>query len=200
MGRVVGDFGWRACRGPGAGVLKDLGLAAIGRVWLLPAGYRRRTGGAIGSGDNRVLLMSYRARSRGRAGSGLAAGFERLDDDHPPAAARASIPVFLLATIFGDPAGDLNTGDEPELSCAARTSRAIARSTSRAMPAIALAEREKSGPGTGPLCPTSCCASPVFRIARRVELEAPLRLGAPERGPFRNRLAAAARTAVAGNL
>src|SRR6516164_2173277 len=54
MGSGVGDFGWRACRGPRAGVLKDLGLAAeveaegaIGRVWLLPAGYRRRTGGAI---------------------------------------------------------------------------------------------------------------------------------------------------------
>src|SRR5262249_57199935 len=32
---------------------------------------------------------------------GLAAGFEGLDDDHPPAAARASIPVFVVATIFG---------------------------------------------------------------------------------------------------
>ena len=32
--------------------------------------WKRRTGGAIGSGDNRVLLMSYRARSRGRARSG----------------------------------------------------------------------------------------------------------------------------------
>jgi hypothetical protein len=42
---------------------------AIGRVWMLPAGYRsdRRSDG---SGDNRVLLMSYRARSRGRARSG----------------------------------------------------------------------------------------------------------------------------------
>src|SRR6516164_6919157 len=56
MGSGVGDFGWRACRGPRAGVLKDLGLAAeveaegaIGRVWLLPAGYRRRTGGAMGA-------------------------------------------------------------------------------------------------------------------------------------------------------
>src|SRR3989440_11779528 len=33
--------------------------------------------------------------------AGLAAGFEGLDDDHPPAAARASIPVFVVATIFG---------------------------------------------------------------------------------------------------
>src|SRR5205085_3156835 len=31
----------------------------------------------------------------------LAAGFEGLDDDHPPAAARASIPVFVVVTIFG---------------------------------------------------------------------------------------------------
>src|SRR5438132_8097686 len=33
--------------------------------------------------------------------AGLAAGFEGLDDDHPPAAARASIPVFVVAIIFG---------------------------------------------------------------------------------------------------
>jgi hypothetical protein len=26
---------------------------------------------------------------------------EGLDDDHPPAAARASIPIFVVATIFG---------------------------------------------------------------------------------------------------
>src|SRR5262250_2558296 len=32
--------------------------------------------------------------------AGLAAGIEGLDDDHP-AAARASIPVFVVATIFG---------------------------------------------------------------------------------------------------
>src|SRR5436305_14099733 len=33
--------------------------------------------------------------------AGLAAGFEGLDDDHPPAAARASIPLFVGVTIFG---------------------------------------------------------------------------------------------------
>jgi len=31
----------------------------------------------------------------------LVAGFEELDDDHPPAAARTSVPVFVYATIFG---------------------------------------------------------------------------------------------------
>src|SRR5262249_43054152 len=41
-----------------------------------------------------------RERGAGREG-GLGAGCECLDDDHPPAAARASIPVFVVATIFG---------------------------------------------------------------------------------------------------
>src|SRR4029077_6868317 len=31
MGSGVGDFGWRACRGPRAGVLKDLGFGGRGR-------------------------------------------------------------------------------------------------------------------------------------------------------------------------
>src|SRR5215468_2954250 len=44
--------------------------------------------------------MSYPDRGDGPE-AGLAAGFEGLDDDHPPAAARASIPVFVVATIFG---------------------------------------------------------------------------------------------------
>ena len=31
MGGGVGDLGWRACRGPRAGVLKDLGFDGRGR-------------------------------------------------------------------------------------------------------------------------------------------------------------------------
>ena len=31
MGSGVGDCGWRACRGPRAGVLKDLGFGGRGR-------------------------------------------------------------------------------------------------------------------------------------------------------------------------
>jgi len=33
MGSGVGDFGWRACRGPRAGVLEDLGFGGRGRGW-----------------------------------------------------------------------------------------------------------------------------------------------------------------------
>src|SRR5215467_12095422 len=54
--------------------------------------------------------------------AGLAAGFEGLDDDHPPAAARASIPVFVVATIFGviaRPARQsrVGYGEEPAGQC-----------------------------------------------------------------------------------
>src|SRR2546429_2395905 len=42
-----------------------------------------------------------RAGGGGGQGGGGAAGFEGLGDDHPPAAARASIAVFVVATIFG---------------------------------------------------------------------------------------------------
>ena len=31
----------------------------------------------------------------------LAAGFEGLDDDHTPAAARTSVPLVVFVTIFG---------------------------------------------------------------------------------------------------
>src|SRR6516162_3691810 len=74
---------------------------AIGRVWLLPAGYRCRTGGAMGAVTTGCCSWAIE-RDRGDGPeAGLAAGFEGLDDDHPPAAARASIPVFVVATIFG---------------------------------------------------------------------------------------------------
>src|SRR6516165_6124168 len=54
--------------------------------------------------------------------AGLAAGFEGHDDDHPPAAARASIPVFVVATIFGVIAGParrswVGYGEEPADQC-----------------------------------------------------------------------------------
>ena len=45
---------------------------------------------------------------------------EGLDDDHPPAAARASIPVFVVATIFGviaRPARRSWVGEEPAGQC-----------------------------------------------------------------------------------
>src|SRR5215471_13521839 len=73
---------------------------AIGRVRLLPAGYRRRTGRAMGAVTTGCCSCAIEPdRGDGRE-AGLAAGFEGLDDDHPPAAARASIPVFVVATIF----------------------------------------------------------------------------------------------------
>ena len=31
----------------------------------------------------------------------MATGFKGLEDDHPPAAARTSVPLFVLVTIFG---------------------------------------------------------------------------------------------------
>src|SRR6516164_160365 len=53
-------------------------------------------------------VVSGRWRSRAvdriwnrRVTSRRAPGFEGLDDDHPPAAARTSIPVLVYATIFG---------------------------------------------------------------------------------------------------
>src|SRR5205085_3995645 len=54
--------------------------------------------------------------------AGLAAGFEGLDDDHPPAAARASIAVFVVATIFGVIARParrswIGYGEEPAGQC-----------------------------------------------------------------------------------
>src|SRR5499425_312870 len=54
--------------------------------------------------------------------AGLAAGFEGLDDDHPPAAARASIPVFIVPTIFGAIArlarrSWVGDGEEPAGQC-----------------------------------------------------------------------------------
>src|SRR5215467_5073061 len=112
MGSGVGDFGWRACRGPRAGVLKDLGFGvlaaevedegAIGRVWLLPAGYRRRrTGRAMRAVTTGCCSRGIEPDREDGPEAGLAAGIEGLDDDHPPAAARASIPVFVVATIFG---------------------------------------------------------------------------------------------------
>src|SRR5215471_13688159 len=74
---------------------------AIGRVWLLPAGYRRRAGGAMGVVTTRCCSRGIEPDREDGREAGLAAGFEGLDDDHPPAAARASIPVFVVATIFG---------------------------------------------------------------------------------------------------
>jgi len=52
MGSGVGDFGWRACGGPRAGVLKDLGFAGRGRGW----GCHRQSvavAGGISSSDRR---------------------------------------------------------------------------------------------------------------------------------------------------
>jgi len=52
MGSGVGDFGWRACRGPRAGVLKDLGFGGRGRGW----GCHRQNvavAGGISSSDRR---------------------------------------------------------------------------------------------------------------------------------------------------
>src|SRR5262252_5563984 len=74
---------------------------AIGRVWLLPAGYRRRTGRAMRAVTTGCCSRGIEPDRGDGPEAGLAAGFEGLDDDHPPAAARASIPVFVVATIFG---------------------------------------------------------------------------------------------------
>ena len=75
---------------------------AIGRVWLLPAGYRRRrTGRAMRAVTTGCCSRAIEPDREDGPEAGLAAGFEGLDDDHPPAAARASIPVFVVATIFG---------------------------------------------------------------------------------------------------
>src|SRR5215471_5458425 len=74
---------------------------AIGRVRLLPAGYRRRTGRAMGAVTTGCCSCAIEPDRGDGPEAGLAAGFEGLDDDHPPAAARASIPVFVVATIFG---------------------------------------------------------------------------------------------------
>ena len=75
---------------------------AIGRVWLLPAGYRRRrTGRAMRAVTTGCCSRGIEPDREDGREAGLAAGSEGLDDDHPPAAARASIPVFVVATIFG---------------------------------------------------------------------------------------------------
>src|SRR5215471_7946823 len=74
---------------------------AIGRVWLLPAGYRRRTGRAMRAVTTGCCSRGIEPDREDGREAGLAAGFEGLDDEHPPAAARASIPVFVVATIFG---------------------------------------------------------------------------------------------------
>src|SRR5262249_47632061 len=110
MGSGVGDFGWRACRGPRAGVLKDLGFGGRGRGCGchrqsvagggggLPAG----RGGGGGGGNKGVVVCDWGPEGGGGGQEGgRAAGCEGLDDDPPPAAARASIPVFVVATIFG---------------------------------------------------------------------------------------------------
>jgi hypothetical protein len=47
-----------------------------------------------------MKVMNCRARSVGLAMPRLAAGFEGLDDDHTPAAARTSVPLFVFETIF----------------------------------------------------------------------------------------------------
>src|SRR5215471_1461805 len=75
---------------------------AIGRVRLLPAGYRRRTGRAMGAVTTGCCSCAIEPDRGDGPEAGLAAGFEGLDDDHPPAAARASIPVFVVATIRRD--------------------------------------------------------------------------------------------------
>src|SRR5499427_7531275 len=74
---------------------------AIGRVWLLPAGYRRRTGRAMRAVTTGCCSRGIEPDREDGREAGLAAGFEGLDDDHPRAAARASLPVFVVATIFG---------------------------------------------------------------------------------------------------
>src|SRR5215472_14089198 len=74
---------------------------AIGRVRLLPAGYRRRTGRAMGAVTTGCCSCAIEPDRGDGPEAGLAAGFEGLDDDHAPAAAGASIPVFVVATIFG---------------------------------------------------------------------------------------------------
>src|SRR5215471_980577 len=92
---------------------------AIGRVWLLPAGYRRRTGGAMRAVTTGCCSSAIEPDRGDRPEAGLAAGFEGLDDDHPPAAARASIPVFVVATIFGVIArrSRVGYGEEPAGQC-----------------------------------------------------------------------------------
>src|SRR5437660_5564205 len=55
----------------------------------------------MGDGDRGVMVMSCRARSTDGPQPRLATGFEGLDDDHTPAAARTSVPLVVVVTIFG---------------------------------------------------------------------------------------------------
>src|ERR1700730_9750061 len=63
--------------------------------------YRPGTGAAMWDGDRSVLVMSCRADCWTGPQSRLAAGFEGLDNDHMPAAAGTSPPLFAFVTTIG---------------------------------------------------------------------------------------------------
>jgi hypothetical protein len=54
-----------------------------------------------GDGDRSVLVTSCRARLWEGPKLGLAAGFEGLDNDHAPAAARTSVPRLVFVSTRG---------------------------------------------------------------------------------------------------
>src|SRR5215470_5673248 len=109
MGSGVGDFGWRACRGPRAGVLKDLGFwwpRSRLKVPSAECGCCRRdiVVGQAERWERRQQGVAHELSSP-IEGTGQKRGWQPGSKAWTmiirAAAARASIPVFVVATIFG---------------------------------------------------------------------------------------------------